>query len=328
MSQPMTSSRVRVIGHVELLGVVGPRLFPVAAHARAAAAGDLRDAQLKRRRAHRLRLAGGDDHTRIGHGDADECDDLLEHLVGNAVVESVGVDVARRLHPRHRDGVRAHAEHRFQMLRVHEQAGELVGVALQAEQHAEPHVVDAGGHGAVVGLGVPGVVGLGARGVQLLVAGAVVGLLEQDVGADLRGLQLVVGVLGRGGDVHIHAADGPVFVLGAVDGLKTLQNVVKRVVDRIFPRLDGQALVAHVLQGDDLGADLFLRELATRDVAVLRVVGAVQAPVHAVVRKVQRREQHDTVAVVGLLDVAGQPADLGVHLPGPRRPAAPRPRDG
>ncbi len=29
--------------------------------------------------------------------------------------------------------------------------GELVGVALQAEQHAEPHVVDAGGHGAVVG---------------------------------------------------------------------------------------------------------------------------------------------------------------------------------
>ena len=85
-------------------------------------------------------------------------------------------------------------------------------------------------------------------------------------------------------------------------------------MDRIFPCLDGQALVAHVLQGDDLGADLLLRELATRDVAVLRVVGAVQAPVHAVVRKVQRSKQHDAVAVVGLLDVAGEPADFGVHL--------------
>ena len=58
--------------------------------------------------------------------------------------------------------MRPHAEHGFQMLGVHEQTRELVGVALQTEQHAEPHVVDAGGHGAVVGLSVPGVVGLGA----------------------------------------------------------------------------------------------------------------------------------------------------------------------
>ena len=151
-----------LVGHVELLGVVGACLVHVAAHAGAAAAGDLRDAQLQRRCAHLLRLAGGDDHARVGHRDADERDDLLEHFVGNAVIEIVGVDVARRLHPRHRDGVRAYAEHGFQMLRVHEKAGELVGIAFQTEQHAEPHVVDAGGHGAVVGLSVPGVAGLGA----------------------------------------------------------------------------------------------------------------------------------------------------------------------
>ena len=151
-----------LVGHVELLGVVGACLGSVAAHAGAAAAGDLRDAQLQRRCAHLLRLAGGDDHARVGHRDADERDDLLEHFVGNAVIEIVGVDVARRLHPRHRDGVRPHAERRLQVFGVHEQARELVGVALQAEQHAEPHVVDAGGHGAVVGLSVPGVVGLGA----------------------------------------------------------------------------------------------------------------------------------------------------------------------
>ena len=149
---------------------------------------------------------------------------------------------------------------------------------------------------------------------QLFVAGTVVSLLEQDVGADFRGLQLAVGVLRRGGDVHVHATDGTVSVLGAVDGLEALQDVAQGVVGRVLPRLDGQPLVAHVLQGDNLGADLLLGELAARNVAVLRVIGAVQASIHAVVGKVQRREQHDAVAVVGLLDVAGELTDLGVHL--------------
>ena len=149
---------------------------------------------------------------------------------------------------------------------------------------------------------------------QLFVAGTVVSLLEQDVGADFRGLQLAVGVLRRGGDVHVHAADGAVFVLGAVDGLEAFQDVAQGVVGRILSCLDGQAFVAHVLQGDNLGANLLLRELAARNVAVLRVVGAVKTPVHAVVGKIERREQHNAVAVIGLLDVAGELADLGVHL--------------
>ena len=149
---------------------------------------------------------------------------------------------------------------------------------------------------------------------QLFVAGTVVSLLEQDVGADFRSLQLAIGVLGRGGDVHVHAADGAIGVLRGVDGLKAFKNVVERVMGRILPRLDGQPLVTHVLQGDHLSANLLLRELAARNVAVGRMVGAVKAPVHAIVGKVQRREQHNAVAVIGLLDVAGELADLGVHL--------------
>ncbi len=90
-------------------------------------------------------------------------------------------------------------------------AGELVAVAFQAEQHAQAHVVDAALHGAVHGFGVVIVIMLGARGMELFVALLVVGLLEQDVGADARLPEHPV-IFHRGcGDIHIHPADGAVF---------------------------------------------------------------------------------------------------------------------
>ena len=302
-----------LVAHVELLGVVRTRLLGVAAHARAAPTRDLADAVAQRALPHRLALARGDDHARVGHGNADERDDLLEHLVGNAVVEHVGVDIHGGLHARHADGVRAHAVDGLQMLRVHDEARELVAIALEPEQHAQAHVVDAALHRAVHRLGVPVVVAFRPRRVQALVALLVVRFLEQDICADLGLLEHAVLVHRRGGDVHVHAADGAVFVLDGIDGVHRLQDVLDGVVLRVLARLDGQALVAHVLQRDDLGANLVLRELAARNLAVLGVIGAVQAAVHAVVRQVQRREKHDAVAVIGLLDVVRKLLDGGVH---------------
>lgn len=72
----------------------------------------------------------------------------------------------------------------------------------------------------------------------------------------------------------------------------------------VFARFDGQSLVAHVLQSRYLAADFVLRQLAARDGAVLGVIGAVDAAVHAVVRKVERGEHHDAVAVEAPLELA------------------------
>ena len=260
-----------------------------------------------------LVFAGGDDHAGIGHGDADAGDDLLEDVVGQAVVKDVGVDVVRVLDARHGDGVRAHAVHRLQVLGVHEQAGKLVLILLQAEEDAQAHVVDAAGHGAVHGLGVVVVVVLGAGGVQLQVALLVVGLLEEDVGADAGLLEHAVFLDGGGRDVDVHAADGAVLVLDGVDGADALQDVLDGVVDRVLAGLDGQALVAHVLQGDDLAPHVLLAELDAGDVLVLAVVGTVDAAVDAVVGEVERREHHDAVAVEGELDLLGELIHL-LHL--------------
>ena len=137
-----------------------------------------------------------------------------------------------------------------------------------------------------------------------------IGLLEQDIGADAGLLELSVVFHGRRRDVDVDAADRAVLVLDAVDRLDAVENVLDRVVDRVLAGLDREALVAHVLQGDDLLRDLLLRQLAARDMAVLAVVRTVYAAVHAVVREVERREHDDAVAVKPALDLAGQRVDL------------------
>ena len=141
--------------------------------------------------------------------------------------------------------------HGLQVLRVHDEARELVAIALEPEQHAQAHVVDATLHRAIHRLGVPVVVAFRPRRVQTLVALLVVRFLEQDIRADLGLLEHAVLVHRRSGDVH--------------------------------------------------------------DLAVLGVIGAVQAAVHAVVRQVQRREKHDAVAVICLLDVVRKLLDGLVH---------------
>ena len=283
----------------------------VAADRRARAAAHLRDADCERTRAHRLALAGRDDHAGVGHGDADAGDDLEKGLVVDAVVKGRGVDVVGALDARHADRVRADAVRRLQMLGVHQEPRKLVFVQFEPEQHAQPHVVDAALHGAVHRLGVVGVVVLRPGRVQALVALPVIGLLEEDVGADARVVQLFVVFHRGGGDVDIHAADRAVLVVNAVNGSDAVEDVLDRVVHGVLARLDGKALVPHVLERRHLGGDLRLRQLFARNVLVFQMVGAVDAAVDAVVGEVERRKQHDAVAVERELDLLGELVDLG-----------------
>ena len=65
-----------------------------------------------------------------------------------------------------------------------------------------------------------------------------------------------------------------------------LQHILYGVLRGVLARLQRQALMSHILQGDDLATYLLLRELAARYCAILGVVGAVYAAVDAVVREV------------------------------------------
>ena len=208
------------------------------------------------------------------------------------------------------DRVRTDAEDRLEVLGVHEQADEVVFIHVEPKEHAAAHVVDAALHRAVHRLGVVGVVALRPRRMQVFVRLFIIGLLEEDIRPDTRLLEAAVVFDRRGGDVDVHAADRAVFVLDAVDRFDALEHIFNRAVDRILARLEREALVAHVLQRDDLPHDVLLGELLAGDVLVVVVVGAVTALVDAVVGEVEGGEHDDAVAVVLLLDLHRERVDF------------------
>ena len=261
-----------------------------------------------------LALPGGDDHAGVGDSDADTGHQLGESVVVDAVCKGAGVDVIGVTKAGYADGVGAYAEGCLQVLGVHEKAGELVAVFVQTEEDADAHIVDPSFHGAVHGRRVVVIVVLGPCGVELEITLFVVGLLEEDVGADACLLEKPVVVHGGGGNIDVDPADGAVFMFDAVDGVDAVQVVVHGVVDRVLPRFQGQALVAHVLEGDDLSFDLLLGELLSGNMFVLAVVRTVGAAVDAVVGQIQRGEHDNAVAVEVFLDLLCQPVDFLVLL--------------
>ena len=92
----------------------------------------------------------------------------------------------------------------------------------------------------------------------------------------------------------------------AVNGLNALQNILQRIVYRIFPRFQRQALVTHILQCDDFPAHFLLRQLFSCNMLVFRMVRAVLTAVNAIVGQIQRRKHYDAVPVKFLLDLFRQ----------------------
>ena len=141
---------------------------------------------------------------------------------------------------------------------------------------------------------------------ELFVVFLVVRLLKEDIRADARFLELSVVFDRRRRDVDIHAADRAVFVLDGIYRLDAFEHIFERIVHGVFSRLQREALVPHILQRDDLAADLVLRELPAMDMLVLRMVGTVDAAVHAIIRQIERCKEHDALAVKLLLDLLGE----------------------
>ena len=72
-------------------------------------------------------------------------------------------------------------------------------------------------------------------------------------------------------------------MLNRIYCVNTFENIFNRIHFRILARLDGKALVSHVLKRDNLGAHLVLRELFPRNMLVFHMVRTIHASVHAVI---------------------------------------------
>ena len=171
----------------------------------------------------------------------------------------------------------------FQMLSVHEKSCELILVLVQTKEYTKTNVVDSAFHSSVHSLGVVSVVVLRASRVENLIAFLVVSFLEKDISTDSGIVKLAVVFNSCSGNVDIYTSDSAVLMLDRVDSLDTFQNVLDRVIYRVFAAFDSKALMTHILKCDNFLADLLLSQLLSGDLLVLQVVGAVNALVNAVV---------------------------------------------
>ena len=130
-----------LVGYIELFRIVGPFRFVITAYGGAGCSGNLGNAQMQRPGPDSLAFPGGDDHAGIRHADADQGDEFFENFIGDAVVKHRRIDVVRFFDTGHADGVGPYAMDGFQMLRVHQQARELIAVQLQPEQDSQAHVI-------------------------------------------------------------------------------------------------------------------------------------------------------------------------------------------
>ena len=250
-----------LIRNIELLRVMRTLFLGVAANRSSGTAGNLRNSHSQKLLTHRRSLSCGYDHSGIRHCQADAGRNFCKDLIADSIIKHVRVNVVGLLHSRNTDGMRTNPMNRLKVLGMHDKSRKLIFIHLKSEKHTQTHIIDATLHGAVHSLCVISVIVLWPRRMKCLIALLVVSLLEQNIGSDTCLLELSV-ILNRSCcDVDINTANVSVFVMYPVDSVNAFENVLDGIVHGILSGLNGETLVTHILEGNDLCPYLLLCEL-------------------------------------------------------------------
>ena len=222
----------------------------------------------------------------------------------------VDIHALGRAEPREADRVRPDVVMLLQVQGMGHQPQHLELPIVQAEQGPDAHVVAAGLHRPGQGIEPPEIIALPRLPRMHLGIGLVmIGLLEDLVGADSRRPDRGISGVVHGGRVDVHAADLAVIDLDRIDRPHALGDELG-AVGRVLAEDQDRPLVALPLQGLDLGPQVVRAERAADLVGIRAAKGAVQAVILATAAHVQRREQHDAVAVDVAFQLPGGLEDL------------------
>ena len=175
-----------MIGNIKLLRIMRSFLIRVAAHGGSGRTGNLRNPHRKRFLSNFFRLSCGNNHAGIRHGDTNAGNNLRKDFIINSVIKLSRINIIRLLQSRYGNGMRSYPVHRLQVLRVHEKSGKFITIFVEAEEHADSHIVDTAFHGSVHRFRVITVVVLRTGRVKLLIGFLMIGLLEKNIGSDSR----------------------------------------------------------------------------------------------------------------------------------------------
>ncbi len=288
-------------------------LLGVTAEFDARAGVDLRDTEFHRRTAQLGGFARRKDEAGVGHRQAQDGDEELEVLVTHQVAVAE-IDARGGTQARKADGVRTTAVAILEKNCVADQAKDIEAPICQAEESTNAKVILAHFEGAAEGVEAPQVVALERVARMHALVGLVVVRLHEDLvrpdAGRLHGAEPSV-IQRRGVDVH--ATDFAVSALHVVDVSNTGRDEVG-VVAWVLAEYDDEALVPLLFHRHNLLADLIHAQRAADHVLVLVLETAVGTVVHAQVAEIERREEHDAIAVHALLEIAGGGKNLLAQL--------------
>jgi hypothetical protein len=208
------------------------------------------------------------------------------------------------------DGVRPAAEFFLQMPDVLVHGEQFKFPIMKPQQHADADIVNARFHRAVKGRDAPVIIPFGTGRMHGRIGLAVVSFLEKLEGADFGFLELLEFVQRGRRDVHVDAPDFSATDLGPVDGVNRPEDVIEPLLRIGFAGHEQQPFVALPDEDLHLAGNFVLRQHLPFQFGVLGAEGAIAALVLAEVGNVERRKQHEPVAVNLVLD----PARDGEHF--------------
>ncbi len=112
--------------------------------------------------------------------------------------------------------------------------------------------------------------------------------------------------MGSCGYIHVYTSYCTVLVFNAVNGLDTFENVLNRIIHRVFTCFKCKTFVSHILQGDNFFFNFFLSEFFSCNMLVFEVIRTVQTAVYTVIRQIQRCKHNNSVAVIIFLNLLGK----------------------
>ena len=75
-------------------------------------------------------------------------------------------------------------------------------------------------------------------------------------------------------------------MLDGVNGVDALENVLNRVVDRVFAGFNSQTLMSHILQGSHFADNIFLGQFFACDMFILVMIRTVHAAIDAIIGEI------------------------------------------
>ena len=179
--------------------------------------------------------------------------------------------------------MRSNTKLSLQMLCVHNNTNQFISVFIQAKQNTAAYIINPSLHGTVHRLCMVRIITFWPCRMQFFVSFFIISLLKQNISSNPCIFEFLVIFNRSRCNIYIDTTNRSIFVLNAVYRTNTLQNVLKRIILRVFARFYRQTLMPHILQRNYFLLNFFLRQFFSCNMFIFYMIRTVHTTVNTVI---------------------------------------------